>query len=86
MIIKGTLRNNPDVIPCVTKLTSNRQDSKNQQIGSFKVFFLTFFLGGQLRTQAPLSLSRCSGQFLTQVAPYAYLPRGLVSQLYVMGL
>ena len=46
----------------------------------------TFLLGGQLLTQAPLSFNRCSGQFFTQVAPYAYLPFGFVSQAYVIGL
>ena len=33
------------------------------------LLFNTFFFGGQVRTQVPLSLSQCSGQGLTQVAP-----------------
>lgn len=48
--------------------------------------FNAFFLGGQDLTQAPLSFRRCSGHLLTQVAPYAYLPSGLGSHEYVVGL
>lgn len=36
-------------------------------------FFAVLFIG-QVLTHAPLSLSKCSGQLRTHVAPYAYLP------------
>lgn len=48
--------------------------------------FTAFLLDGQARTQAPLSFNKCSGQFLTHVAPYAYFPLGFGSHEYDMGL
>ena len=42
---------------------------------------LTLNFSGQDLTHAPLSLRRCSGHSLTQVAPYAYFPLGSRSHL-----